>query len=251
MPGARVALPTFVKRLTLLLWASSQPACFLLGYEGLGVAPDAGASPSPEQQDASVGPVADGALGDGDAGDLDASSTDAGLSDGGTISQDAATADAGGPLQYGWWDGMAPSKACSGVPGAACSQTCATGQGPCVFECNVIAACTSICEYGTSCHAECGSLASCTHSCTNGADCWFEAKSSSANVSCEFGSTCDVTCPGNIMCNVDCNVGASCILHCNGVACGMNCHGGAKASCPDGSAVCDHPCPTQAGGSGG
>ncbi|MFT3926748.1 MAG: hypothetical protein QM778_29655 [Myxococcales bacterium] len=244
MLGLSGARPSSVVRLSLLLWASSQAGCFLLGYEGIAGSLDAGMTSDTGTTDASELPVNDGAIAsDAGEGDLDAGHGDAGTDAGQVVD---AGADSGAPpLRDGWWKGTEPTTSCSGLPGAVCTQTCpTTATAPCVFECSAIASCASACEYGSQCYSECGTIANCSHNCNAGAECWYVAKSSYANVTCEYNSVCDVTCPANVGCNVTCVVGASCLLDCSGgLTCNMDCKSGIKASCPDGTVVCDHACP--------
>jgi hypothetical protein len=261
MPGPWGALPKTTPlrsrargrastRLALLLWVSSQSGCFLLGYDGLGKVPGKDASPSDSSgEDSGLdGLLRDGSLGgdternDSGTGDGDAAlgpdpvpSLDAGADSG------ANAGDGDNEEAFGWWTGL-PVEKCKALAGTACSQTCMAGQGPCIFDCNAIASCGATCSAYTKCRATCSSVGACGHTCAAGADCSYEGKASQTTVSCDYGSTCDVTCPGTVMCNVNCVAGASCLLKCAGVACALNCSG-VYLTCPDGTRVCDRPCP--------
>ena len=235
-------LPTSKAALASLFWIGLQSGCFLIGYDGLSGAPDKDASgPDSTEHDGSTGTwERDGALGVSEGG-TDDPLADAGDSGSGTDG-DADSSVGDGDV---WWTGIPPETKCGGLPGA-CSQTCKTGTGPCVFACDSLGACGSTCEAYTKCRATCDGLTVCSHTCGMGADSSYESKGTQTTATCEAGSTCDVTCPGNGTCSLTCSPGASCTFRCSGIACNMGCTG-VKLTCADGSLVCDRKCPESAG----
>jgi hypothetical protein len=230
--------------MTLLLWASLQSGCFLLGYDGLGKTLDNDASADDSLGDAGTGgALRDGSLGQGGA-DSGGDGDDSSALDGGEGPDSGSNGDGddAGSNDDAWWKETEPAVPCKGLIGStACSQNCPATEDQCVFDCDVIGTCSTSCQAYTRCRSTCSSFASCGLTCASYADCSFESDATQVSATCEYGSSCDVTCPGNVLCDVTCKPGASCALHCKGV-CNMNCTG-VKRQCEDQSWVCDTKCP--------
>jgi hypothetical protein len=243
MPVDGGVLPKTTTRVTLLLWASLQSGCFLLGYDELGNTLDNDAATSESGGDAgAIGTLRDGSLGNGGSDSGDASGDGDALDGGDSDSGSNGTGSDGGATAE-WWKDVEPTVPCKGLIGtAACSQNCTAAAGQCVFDCNVLGSCGTTCQAYTSCRSTCSSVASCGFTCGESAQCSFDSTSVQVSATCEVGSTCDVTCPDNsLLCDVTCKPGAICALHCTGI-CNMNCSG-VKRQCQDKSWVCDTKCP--------